>query len=198
MTEDDPLDEISQIEAQIEELAEVAGRCRRFVLASQAAIAGGFGLLLVGDGRGGFRAVDVAQSGVQIFGEQRGAAVSDYDRDGRTDLVIAQNGGATQLFRNSSAKPGLRVRLEGGDANPDAVGASVRLRFGERTGPRRELHAGSGYWSQDSAVAVLGMPEPPTEVWVRWPGGQETKSVVPAGAAEVVIKSGGQIEAVSR
>lgn len=47
MTEDDPLDEISQIEAQIEELAEVAGRCRRFVLASQAAIAGGFGLLLV-------------------------------------------------------------------------------------------------------------------------------------------------------
>jgi hypothetical protein len=47
MTEDDSLDEISKIEARIEELAEISERCRRIILVSKAAIAGGVALPLV-------------------------------------------------------------------------------------------------------------------------------------------------------
>jgi hypothetical protein len=47
MIEDNPTDEIAEIEARIEELAEIAERCRKIVLASKAAIAVGVALLLI-------------------------------------------------------------------------------------------------------------------------------------------------------
>lgn len=47
MTKDDPTDEISDIEDRIERLAEIAERCRKYILASKIAIGSGAVLLLI-------------------------------------------------------------------------------------------------------------------------------------------------------
>jgi len=84
------------------------------------------------------------------------------------------------------------VRLIGPSGNPSAVGAIVRLVSGSKMGPSREVHAGAGYWSQDSAVQVLSLPEAPTHLWVRWPGGREQTVAIPAGAKDIVVDSTGK------
>ena len=153
----------------------------------------GRGLWLQGDGQGGFRAVPGQESGIKVYGEQRGAAVCDFDGDGRTDLVVTQNGGETRLFHNVRGKPGLRVRLQGPARNPMGIGAVVRLKFGDRFGPAREIHGGSGYWSADSAVQVMSEPGVPTQIWVRWPAGLVVTANVPPSAKEVVLDFNGAV-----
>jgi hypothetical protein len=147
----------------------------------------GRGLLLLGDGKGGLTPVAGAKSGIVVYGDQRGAAYGDFDGDGRLDLAVSQNAAAARLFHNRGAKPVLRVRIQGPPSNPDGVGAQLRLMYADHSGPVREIQAGSGYWSQNGAVQVFGFETQPTAVWVRWPGGGETRTPVPAGAKEVVV-----------
>jgi len=154
----------------------------------------GRGLWLRGDGHGNFSAVPGQESGVKVYGEQRGCALCDYDADGRVDLVVTQNGAETKLYHNRGARPGLRVRLKGAPGNPTGVGAVVRLRFGDRFGPAREVHAGSGYWSQDSAVQVLATLDPPTHIHVRWPDGRNTSSPVPPSTTEIAVDQNGSVQ----
>ena len=153
----------------------------------------GRGLWLRGLGGGRLETVSGPKSGLLIYGEQRGSAVGDFDEDGRVDLAVTQNGAETRLYQNVGAKPGLRVRLSGPPGNPDGLGATLRLKFGGRMGAAREVHGGSGYWSQDSVVQVMGGPEAPTQIWVRWPGGKTTTSNIPAGAKEIVVDTDGRL-----
>jgi hypothetical protein len=148
----------------------------------------GRGLVMLGDGTGGLRPLPGDESGVRVYGEQRGAAYADFDGDGRLDLAVSQNGGPTRLFHNTGATPGLRVRLEGPAGNPTLVGTQLQLRYGDRSGPIREVQAGSGYWSQNGAIQVLGRHGEPTALWVRLPGGLERVVPLAPGQREVTIR----------
>jgi hypothetical protein len=148
----------------------------------------GRGLLLLGDGKGGLRAVSAEESGIAIYGEQRGCAVSDYDGDGRVDLVVAQSNDQTKLLRNLRARPGLRVRLEGGPGNPQCVGAIIRAVTGAGLGRAQVVTAGSGYWSQNSATLVVTSPLPITAIKVRWPNGSVEERPVPSGSTTVSFR----------
>lgn len=151
----------------------------------------GRGLLLRGDGKGGFEALDAERSGIRIYGEQRGAATGDLDGDGRSDLVTTQNGAPTVLLMNRGAVPGVRVRIAGPAGNPCGWGGSVRLQFGTVWGPLRNLTGGSGYASQDSPVPVLATPTRPTGIEVRWPGGKVTRAELSGEVREITVGGDG-------
>jgi len=58
----------------------------------------------------------------------------------------------------------------------------------QNMGPAREIHAGSGYWSQDSAIQIPTLAGVVRKIWLRWPGGQTNLVDVPSGAREVVAE----------
>ncbi len=151
----------------------------------------GAGLLLLGDGSGGFVSQTVQQSGIAVRGDSRGAAAADFDGDGRVDLAVSQNGAPMTLWRNVRGTPGVRVRLVGSASNPSGVGAQLRIVHGSARGPLREVHQGAGYWSVDAVSPVLAMPtatgSDALSVWVRWPGGAEQTVALTAGQREVVV-----------
>ncbi len=152
---------------------------------------GGRSLILRGDGRGGLSALSGRASGIAAYGDVRGAATADIDGDARADLVVSQNGASTLLYRNVGAAEGLLVLLEGTPDNPEAVGAGVRVEYGDGSlGPLREVQAGSGYWSRNGSGQVLGLREEVSAVRVTWPDGSSTRTEV-GGPGVVRIAAGG-------
>jgi len=153
----------------------------------------GLGLMLRGVAGGGFVAVSPAESGVRVAGEARGAAVADFDGDGRPDVAVAQNGAGLKLFRNLKGRPGIRVRLAGPEGNPSGAGAQLRLKTAEGWGPLRTITMGGGYWSCPSSTVVMTCVGEATGIEVRWPGGRRTETMISSGAKSVVVDVEGKL-----
>lgn len=148
---------------------------------------GGRGILLLGAKDGQLRVLDAEDSGLAVYGEARGAASADYDRDGRPDLVIGQNGAATKLYRNIGGNMGVRVKLFDSPDNAYGVGATVRARSSAGLGPARAVCAGSGWLSQNSPVQLFVSRGGVTGIQIRWPGGDLTEHTVESNAFEIAV-----------
>jgi len=157
---------------------------------------GGLGLVLMGDGSGGFQPLDPKASGVRVEGEGRAVAVADPDGDGRPDVFMTTQDGAVRAFRNRGGRAGLRVRLQGAAGNPWAVGARVRwLGPLGASGPAREWRLGGGHGGSDSAIRVVARPVGGDGVLeVTWPGGRVQRVPVEASAAGVRVPFEGSPE----
>src|SRR5437660_12860046 len=74
----------------------------------------GRGLVLRGRGDGTLEPVPGQVSGILVYGDQRGAALADYDGDGRIDLVVPHNRAETKMYHNGRARWGPRARRQEG------------------------------------------------------------------------------------
>lgn len=149
----------------------------------------GTGLWLLGQRDGSFRGLNPSESGIQVYGDMRSAAVADFDHDARPDLVVTQNAGAVRLYKNRTGQKGIRVRLSGPDVNPQGIGSGLRVVYEDGSrGPLREVQLGSGYLSQSSPVQVMATPRPAMGIEVTWPGKQtQYWPINNAASNEIVI-----------
>ena len=89
-----------------------------------------------------------------------------------------------------NSKSGIRIILRGPKLNPWGFGSKIQLKYTDgSSGPIREIQSGSGYWSQNSPVQVMGYNKPVSEVKVQWPDG--TKSTEPFKNEKVIINYSG-------
>jgi enediyne biosynthesis protein E4 len=115
----------------------------------------------------------------------RGMAVGDFNNDGALDVLVAVNGGAPLLLKNTAASQNhwLGLRLVGKKCNPDAIGAKITWQAGDLKRSRLRI-AGGSYLSSHDPREVLGIGKHSKidSLEIRWPqpsGGVETLTNVP-------------------
>lgn len=132
-------------------------------------------LLLRNDGAGAF--ADASAEGGAFFRTKlrgRGAAVADFDNDGRMDLLVTLLADRPVLLKNRVKSPNrwLTIALEGTKGNRDGLGAVVTAKAGGKTFVA-EARCRSGYLMQgDPRVHFgLGSAAAVDSLEIRWPGG---------------------------
>jgi hypothetical protein len=115
-----------------------------------------------------------AQSG-PVFAKPlsaRGMAIGDFDNDGATDVLVANNDGAPVLLRNQAGSQNhwLGIKLVGTKSNPDAIGTRITYQAQDLKQQRMKVGGGSFLSSHDPRV-VLGIGSRPKIDWVeiKWP-----------------------------
>jgi len=154
---------------------------------------GGLGVMLLGDGQGGFAAMWPARSGLVVAGDAKSLTTTDFNQDGRADFFIARNDDSVIAFQHvaegaTKGRRSLSVRLSGRPGNPTAVGAKIVLLRADGTRQSAEIHAGSGYLSQSAPIAFFADVEANKAVeWiVRWPDGRRSTHTVSDEAVQII------------
>lgn len=127
----------------------------------------------------------------------RAAAFADYDNDGDVDVLVTNNGGLPQLFRNDGGnrKHWVEVRLAGTRSNRDGIGAKVRL-VANGVLQTDEAKGGMSYQAAHDPRLHFGLGGTTRieRIEIAWPSGAVTKLTnVPADQCITIKEDVGQI-----
>jgi hypothetical protein len=136
--------------------------------------------LLIGGWNGKF--VEAGKlAGIDLPTKGRGAIVTDFNMDGRLDLLVVNREQRVSLFRNLGARtddgfraPGnfVAIELRQPGANRNAVGALVAVKSGTRTF-NRMVQVGGGHASGASGFVHVGIGTAErAEIRIKWPDGE--------------------------
>lgn len=117
-----------------------------------------------------------AGAGFQTPYVGRGVAFADFDNDGFTDVVVANNGDPPLVLHNSGGNGNhfMNFKLVGVKTNRDAMGARIHL-LASSLSQVREIAGGGSYLSQSDLRANFGIgKETRAEtVEISWPSGRK-------------------------
>jgi tetratricopeptide (TPR) repeat protein len=114
-------------------------------------------------------------SGLDVAEDSRAYAVTDFDGDGRPDILLKSRlGPQLRVLQNNCTQENhsLGIHLQGTKSNRDAIGAHVRV-----DGHSKWLESGSGFISQHSKRFLFGLGNKSVAqvIEVTWPSGSRER-----------------------
>jgi enediyne biosynthesis protein E4 len=105
----------------------------------------------------------------------RGAAVGDFNHDGKLDVVVTALSAPAEIWMNDSpdANHWLELSLQGTKSNRDGIGARIRVSAGGFV-QFNHMSTAAGYASSSAAPVHFGLgpAKVAEEIEIRWPSGK--------------------------
>ncbi|MGJ8616410.1 MAG: CRTAC1 family protein [Sulfitobacter sp.] len=135
-----------------------------------------------------YEVADVA--GIATTERSRGAALVDFDLDGRLDLIVSNRRAPLELYRNITEQSGnwITVALQQAGGNRDAIGAVITVTSGATRQTLQHV-IGGGHAGGQMLPHHFGLGDAAdTEVSVVWPDGTTSSVQGAAGDRIMLIK----------
>jgi hypothetical protein len=142
---------------------------------------GGLGVILLGRMEGGLTPMRPGASGMDLATDGRSLVTAAFTGDRRPTLIagISDAHPEAWISRATPAIPPVLIHLAGPAANPECVGARIRITPEGGTTRHFEVVAGGGYLSQNPPQVLMGRTSTATlHIEVEWPDGTQDSGKV--------------------
>ncbi|MFK7868415.1 MAG: CRTAC1 family protein [Roseobacter sp.] len=145
--------------------------------------------LLIQQADGTFTEMSI-EAGVATTARSRGAALADFDLDGRLDLVVLNRRAPLEIYRNITPQTGnwLRVSLAMDGPNTYAIGAVIEVSAGD-IGQTQEVTVGGGHAGGQAGPNHFGLSQAETaQLRITWPDGHVTEHADVVAGQSVILR----------